>query len=269
MEESRRQLKVLYFKKLRIANALAATHKAFMQFDYDQIPAGYYDEIYRRGRGIQSRWHREKFAYVAERLPETGRIIDIGCGPGTFIGSLNEGHRQFIGFDTAAGQIAYANETYGTAAKTFLQVPAPPYPIDSGSVDMVTAIELIEHLDHDRIQVVLDEAHRMLRPGGRLLLTTPNYGSLWPVLEWAVGKLSKVSYEEQHITRFTRKTLQAMLAKTPFQLLNHSAFLFSVPFVAALGWKAANLASAIEPRLVTRRLGFLLCCEVQKVNGER
>lgn len=134
---------------------------------------------------------------------------------------------------------------------------------------MVTAIELIEHLDQDRIQVVLDEAHRMLRPGGRLLLTTPNYGSLWPALEWAVGKLSKVSYEEQHITRFTRKTLQAMLAKTPFQLVNHSAFLFSVPFVAALGWRTADLASAIEPGLVTRRLGSLLCCEAQKVKGAR
>ena len=42
----------------------------------------------------------------------------------------------------------------------------------------------------------LKEAHRVLAPGGKILLTTPNYGSLWPLLEKIVNARAEVTYEE-------------------------------------------------------------------------
>ena len=235
-----------------------------MTYNYDQITAGYYDEIYRRRNGVQSRWHRDKFAFVAARLPKSGCIVDIGCGPGTFLGDLNDSNRKLIGFDISKDQINYANETYGTTAKEFIQVSTPPYPIDDGVVDAVTAIEVIEHLDSTSIQAVLMEAYRILRPGGYLFLTTPNYGSLWPILEWVVGKISPISYDQQHITRFTRTTLADLLSSSKFQDSQICPFMFSAPFMATISWRAADIALAFEPKFLSRNLGFLLYCELRK-----
>ena len=237
-----------------------------MAFDYDDITAGYYDKIFKRKNGVQSRWHRDKFTFVGARLPNRGLIVDIGCGPGTFIGNLDNQHRQFIGIDAADNQISYAITTYGKIGKKFLKVSTPPYPIDDNSVDAVTAIEFIEHLDITSIEKVISEAHRILRPGGSLFLTTPNYGSFWPILEWIVGKISPLSYDEQHITRFTRYSLISMLELGDFQDIKVSAFMFSAPFAAAIHWRVADVVEYFEPNFLTRRLGFLLFCEARKAD---
>ena len=59
-----------------------------MTFDYEEIPPGYYDEAFRRGRGAQSKWHHLKFRRVAEEIAGRRRLLDVGCGPGTFIGHM-------------------------------------------------------------------------------------------------------------------------------------------------------------------------------------
>ena len=60
------------------------------QYDYSQIEAGYYDKVYRRGKGIQSRWHHHKFEMLSRAMPNIGKVLDIGCGPGTFMGNLKK-----------------------------------------------------------------------------------------------------------------------------------------------------------------------------------
>jgi hypothetical protein len=57
-------------------------------YDYDKaIPAGFYDEIHQRKAGVRFFWHDLKFRAVGARLEGAGKVLDIGCGPGTFIGN--------------------------------------------------------------------------------------------------------------------------------------------------------------------------------------
>src|SRR4051812_9990421 len=113
-----------------------------MGFDYDSIPAGYYDHVFRRRRGIQSKWHHLKFARVARELGGRRRVLDIGCGPGTLLGVFDEPGRTSLGVDISASQLAYAAREYGDDRRSFsAELPA------RGDFDALTLVEVIEHLE--------------------------------------------------------------------------------------------------------------------------
>ena len=56
----------------------------------NSISEGYYDLIFKKKRGIQSAWHHIKFKYIKNKIRKSKLHLDIGCGPGTFLGLLNK-----------------------------------------------------------------------------------------------------------------------------------------------------------------------------------
>ena len=98
----------------------------------------------------------------------------------------------------------------------------------------------------------------MLKPGGRIYLSTPNYGSMWPVLEWLLNRFSPFCYEQQHITHFNRNGLERLLMKNGYENVGVEGFMLAAPFAAAVNWKLADAVAALEPPWLTSRLGLLL-----------
>jgi SAM-dependent methyltransferase len=248
-------------------NAKTQTQEAF---DYGAIDAGYYDLVYRRARGIQSKWHHLKFAALRPRMAghlggRAGKHLDIGCGPGTFIGSLG-GSLESLGADIAVAQIAYAQDAHGAPNRRFEVVPAGPLPFADAAFDVVTCIELAEHLPPATVLELFSEARRVLRPGGLFLATTPDYGGPWPALEWLLNRVGDVSYADQHITRFNRRKFRAILEEAGFAEISVGRYQWLAPFAAALGWKFADLIARLEPRWLTARLGFLLLAECRRAD---
>lgn len=230
-------------------------------FDYGTIPVGYYDRVFHRRAGVQSKWHHLKFDRI--RALVGGRHLDIGCSAGTFVGTL-AAEVQSLGIDLAAAQIAYARDRYGGPNRRFEAVPAGPLPFGAGSFDAVTVIELVEHLPPAAAAALLAEAARVLAPGGRLVVSTPNYGSAWPLLEKLVSRLGDVDYSDQHITRYDRRRLGALVAATGLGEVAVEGCLLAAPFAAALGWAVADRVAALEPRRLVDRLGFLLVATATK-----
>jgi SAM-dependent methyltransferase len=228
-----------------------------LPYDYDTIDVGYYDRIYRRGSGVQSKWHHLKFDYLRRFVRSGQEHLDIGCGPGTFIGTLDAGVRS-TGVDIAAAQIRHATEAYGASHRAFRVVEPGVLPFDEARFDAVTCVELLEHLPLEAGSALCREARRVLKRGATLIATTPDYGGLWPVLEWAVNRLGEVSYAEQHVTRFTRQRLEDVLRGAGYANVQVHRFQFAAPFAAALGWRFADAVARLEPAWLTQRLGFLL-----------
>jgi 2-polyprenyl-3-methyl-5-hydroxy-6-metoxy-1,4-benzoquinol methylase len=233
-----------------------------VKFDYSAIPVGYYDRIFHERKGAQSKWHHLKFNFFRACVANHTAHLDIGCGPGTFIGSLPAGFRS-TGVDIAREQIDYAERRYGHPGRRFLQIGTGPLPFADNSFDVVTIIELVEHLTDEQNYHLLVEAHRVLASRGKLYISTPNYGSAWSLLERLVNHFGGVSYENQHISRFRASRLRAALVRAGFRKIRCHPYQGIAFAAAALSWKLASLIDHLE-RPMTRYWGFLLFAEGTK-----
>src|SRR5207244_12308333 len=80
------------------------------------------------------------------------------------------------------------------------------------AVDKFYSLEVIEHIYRPQGVAMLRNFRRLLRPGGSALITTPNYRSAWPLLEWTLdtfGLVPKMA-GEQHVEHYHRKKLAAV-----------------------------------------------------------
>jgi 2-polyprenyl-3-methyl-5-hydroxy-6-metoxy-1,4-benzoquinol methylase len=226
-------------------------------FDYTSIPEGHYDRVAREGSRIRRLWHLSKFERVLDYLPHrTGQsLLDVGCFAGTFL-SMAAPYRfsRQVGVDVLPAQIAYAREHYGTPFRRFQHVPSITHLRNMDErFDCVTVIEVIEHLTREEIRTLLRHLGRLLVPGGKLVLTTPNYLSAWPVLEHILNRVGDVNYEEQHITRFTFFDVERRLAeicpslRSDFDLDMKTTTHFVTPFLAGMSFELAHRLSRAVP----------------------
>jgi SAM-dependent methyltransferase len=153
---------------------------------------GYRSRIYERyttitiaGSGPRGGSSRSQEAYFAAKLGKwlppdrEAAILDAGCGSGVWLEFLRgRGYRRLAGVDLSAEQLAAARarspgvELHPGDLLEFLAGKENEY-------DLVTALDVIEHLDKAGALRFLDLAWRSLRPGGGLILQTPNAASPW------------------------------------------------------------------------------------------
>jgi len=226
-------------------------------FSYDGIPEGYYHEIFESGSRIRKAWHVHKFDRICGSLPagENLAILDVGCFAGTFLSLLPQSRfsRQ-VGVDIIDRQIGFARKKFGSSFREFITLPTPEALQDvPGDFDCITLIEVIEHLYPDQIRDLVKTLATKLRVGGTLVLSTPNYHSAWPFVEFVVNRMSEVSYEEQHVTRFGYfnvdkkwKQILGPLANN-FKLEWKTTTHFASPFLAGLSPRLAHSLSSSIP----------------------
>lgn len=104
-----------------------------------------------------------------------GRFLDFGCGPGGFLKRVHERCQGCTGVDVDPSVLAAAAEAVPSAQLHTVEA-GEPLPFDDNTFDTIAILEVIEHVGDERL--VLDELCRVLKPGGRLLLTTPHRGLL-------------------------------------------------------------------------------------------
>jgi hypothetical protein len=74
-------------------------------------------------------------------------------------------------------------------------------------LDRIYCIEVIEYLYEDQVADVLSLFYKLANPGAQLLITTPNYRSAWPLIEWLLDRFGLIATldEVQHVAHFTKK----------------------------------------------------------------
>jgi ubiquinone/menaquinone biosynthesis C-methylase UbiE len=115
--------------------------------------------------------HIARYAFAA-RLASEARVLDIGCGTGYGTAELAQQARSATGIDVSADAIAYARAHYPLPNTTFVTASATALPFAAASFDLITAFEVIEHLEN--WHELLMEARRLLHPSGTFLVSTPN-----------------------------------------------------------------------------------------------
>ncbi len=156
-------------------------------------------------------------------------IVDLGCGDGSALAvaaGQNPAHR-FVGIDWSGDALRLAHARRLTLVRASVAEPAG-LPVADGAADVVIMSELIEHLvDPDG---AVAEIRRVLRPGGSLLLSTPNLAAWYNRGLLALGiqpVFSEVSLRgvfgrpgdvvAGHLRLFTRRALTQFLAASGFR----------------------------------------------------
>jgi 2-polyprenyl-3-methyl-5-hydroxy-6-metoxy-1,4-benzoquinol methylase len=135
----------------------------------------------------QTYWniHEARFKFLLEKieqlpLPSTAEILDVGCYPPFLMDALTK-----KGFRVSG--IASHHEQMEQEHVKVLNIETDPFPWKPSQFDCVIFTEVIEHLPHNP-QIPLKEIFRVLKPGGFLLISTPNGVKLHHRLRMLAGK---------------------------------------------------------------------------------
>jgi SAM-dependent methyltransferase len=160
---------------------------------------------------LQRYWQRTRHRIILEYLEGRDGILDIGCGSSRIILDLPAA----VGMDILQSKLRWLRPHHARLARG----SCDRLPFRGESLATVINSEVVEHVP-DRPEV-WTEMWRVLRPGGILILGTPDYDRrLWWVLEWIYGKLLPGAYAHEHITHFTRKEVTDRLRAAGYDILD-------------------------------------------------
>jgi ubiquinone/menaquinone biosynthesis C-methylase UbiE len=105
------------------------------------------------------------------------RVLDIGTGRGELVRvAIEKGAARAVGVDYSPAAIELANETLRAAGDPpgaeVILADARRIPVEDGRFDLVTMLDVVEHLSPEELQRSLEEAARALTPGGRIFVHT-------------------------------------------------------------------------------------------------
>jgi glycosyltransferase involved in cell wall biosynthesis/ubiquinone/menaquinone biosynthesis C-methylase UbiE len=191
--------------------------------------------------------HAEILAMLSGSEPMT--VLDLGCSGGLFAEQMRKLGHTVTGVDYI--EVPGVRERTDRFLKADLNQGLPSE-LD-GPFDLVVAGDVVEHLvDPERM---LREVQRVLRPGGELVLSVPNFGHWYSRLRVAVGAFDydrRGILDETHLRFFSRSSLRRMIRNAGYDLLELRST--GSPFVQLAGTgAAAGAASAMSRALVGLR----------------
>ncbi|MCX6563173.1 MAG: glycosyltransferase [Candidatus Aminicenantes bacterium] len=161
--------------------------------------ADYDDRAYNSPIVFQRLWQRKRCRHVGDLIAGQGRVLDVGCGSSRIIGLLPPGS---VALDILLPKLRYSRKF----SQWLVRGSALQLPFRDGLFPCVLCSEVIEHLPRE--SAVLAELERVLAPGGRLVLGTPDYGRWeWRAIERIYEKVVPGGYAEEHVGHYTKGDL--------------------------------------------------------------
>lgn len=148
------------------------------------------------------------------------KVLDLGCGAGYLLRHLTQQITfpvDLFGADFSSSSIERARSTWPTerTLPRFEYVDRYPTSFPESFFDLVYSIEVIEHLDDNMLSSMLEEASRVLRPGGIFIVTTPNSEDL-ERLQTFCPNCESTFHIWQHVRSWTAESLTVEIESKGF-----------------------------------------------------
>jgi len=179
-------------------------------------------------------YQRHLIAYKEAAKLVSGTVLEVGSGEGYGIMELASKSDHYIAVDKYNTEIS--DELKKENNIIFIQTEVPPLKgIEDNSVDFVVTFQVIEHIEDD--EMFLQEIYRVLKPGGQMILTTPNIimsltRNPWHTREYTPGQMREVlkrsfnNYElkgifgNDKVMDYYNKNKESVRKITRFDILN-------------------------------------------------
>jgi 2-polyprenyl-3-methyl-5-hydroxy-6-metoxy-1,4-benzoquinol methylase len=145
------------------------------------------------------------------------QVLDFGCGSGYLLDALLSRNIPCAGADFSEDSVSVVEKRLGdnTLFQGVQLVRGLPTNIADGSYDTVFLIEAIEHLLDDDLEATLTELHRIVRPGGVLIVTTPNNEQLTRA-ESICPDCGCIFHPVQHVRSWDQQSLPSTMRQFGF-----------------------------------------------------
>ena len=180
------------------------------------IKPDYQHKAIRSKNFLQANWHKNKLHAIKIlcNLNKKSRVLDLGTGSGNFELEFADKVLEIHGVD------------YNDEAISFLDSKLKEYNIknvkltvkdlkkinelnDLGKFDLIIMIDVIEHLPINESEKLIKSFSKFLKPQGQVFIVTPNYHSLWIIIEKILDHISILPKfdGEQHLSKFYKENL--------------------------------------------------------------
>lgn len=217
-----------------------------------QADLAFQSNLYRSTNPTRRWIHERRHQWVLKQLQWTStgqdRVgFDCGVGCGIYTRQMVARGMTVVGIDVNRSFAEAVSKVPGVVALV-ADICKPQGLPWQNFADVAVCSEVLEHVPHP--DDAIRELHRALKPGGILILTTPQKWSTTeltarllkvPGVEWLARKIYKEPVEELgHISLLTSAQLQEKLKSAGFEILEHEVFSFYLPVVAEFGGTAGQ-----------------------------
>lgn len=195
---------------LRFGLAYLRTFWSLWRLRNSILAADYDDRAHDSIIPLQRYWQRSRLRHIVELIRSEGQVLDVGCGSSRIISALRP---DSIALDVLFRKLRYARRF----SRPLLQGSGFNLPFCDETFPCVLCSQVIEHVPKD--SSILSELRRVLMPGGRLVLGTPDYSHWeWVVMEKLYGWAAPGAYADEHISHYTRQELIQLFEGNGFVL---------------------------------------------------
>lgn len=223
MENDTQENKYMVGERRRIVRRI-------LQFEREYFTHVYNQRTRERDRVFQYHLHE-----ILVKVPKVSKLLDAGCGLGYFLAQCKAYDIATFGMDISSYAVQKARRRTRTASIHRLDASVDRWPYSADMFDVLTLFDVIEHVDDDRF--LLQEAYRVLKPGGLVYVTTQNnQGNL--------GRLVERFFPDDptHINKKSANVWRDEFKKVGFRNITIKGIIFyGFPPIAALRIKLEKL----------------------------
>jgi SAM-dependent methyltransferase len=172
-------------------------------------------------------WPRNRTEAIVHVAGEGDCVLDIGCGNGLLLYQFRHRYRRLVGLEYSPLRLEQARVNLAGSDFTGIQGSAERIGLDDACVDRIVCADTIEHVPD--VYAGANEMIRVLKPGGQLVINTPNIASIKKRLLLLAGRFPSTSqvneglgsdllFDGGHLHYFTFRSLSLLLERAGFRV---------------------------------------------------
>ncbi|MEZ4771714.1 MAG: class I SAM-dependent methyltransferase [Bacteroidia bacterium] len=215
-----------FTQDIPVPEEIGSYYKSEDYISHSNTNKGIVNRLYQMVREITLKGKRNLITQSSGK--NSGKILDIGCGTGEFLGKMKNSGWETLGLEPDEGAASLAKKNHGLSVLPSDQL----FSLENGAYDVITMWHVLEHV-HE-LKAYLQKIQLLLKPNGLLIIAVPNYQSLDAE---KYGEFWAAYDVPRHLYHFSPGSMKFLLEEQQFQLMEMKRMPFDAFYVSLLSEK--------------------------------